>query len=63
MAETINVLIDDEGNVEITTTGFTGSACQKATAELERALGRKTSDAPTAEARAVPSVNKVKAGR
>lgn len=63
MSQAVNVLIDDEGNVEITTTGFSGPACQKATAELERALGKKTADTPTAEMRQATTTVKQKAGR
>lgn len=35
----IKILVDESGEVEITTTGFKGQACEKATAELEKALG------------------------
>lgn len=62
--QSIEVLIDDEGNVEIKTTGFAGPACQKATEELERALGRKTSDSPTHEMRQqTTTAAKQRAGR
>jgi hypothetical protein len=40
-----------EGEITITTKGFTGKACKEATASLEKAFGSKvSSDTPTAEA-------------
>lgn len=35
----IIVEVKETGEVRIEATGFTGSACEKATAEIERALG------------------------
>jgi hypothetical protein len=35
----ITIDIDTEGQVTIEATGFKGSACEKATAEIEKALG------------------------
>jgi hypothetical protein len=49
--QVIKVEIDTEGNTTITTSGFTGTECKDATRELERALGRTTSDTTTAEGR------------
>lgn len=49
MAKKIDVLITPEGEVQITTSGYKGSSCLKATEALERALGAKSSDQPTAE--------------
>ncbi|MDO8795374.1 MAG: DUF2997 domain-containing protein [Vicinamibacterales bacterium] len=39
----------ENGEAVITTKGFTGKACAAATAALEKALGKTTSDMPTAE--------------
>lgn len=50
MPKEIIVKVTPLGDVQITTTGYSGSECQKATESLERALGTKTSDTPTAEA-------------
>ncbi len=35
----ITVEIKEDGSVRIEATGFTGSACEKATSEIEKALG------------------------
>ena len=48
MAEII-VNIDREGNVSMETKGFKGPSCLKATEELEKVLGKKTSEKKTAE--------------
>jgi hypothetical protein len=45
----IDVIIDSDGNVEVQTSGFSGPECQKATADLERALGKVTDDRVTSE--------------
>jgi len=45
----IKILIDEQGNVEVSTSGFAGSDCKKATEDLERALGKKTADRNTPE--------------
>lgn len=37
--KTITVQIDPQGQVKIEATGFVGNACEKATAEIEKALG------------------------
>ncbi|MDR1282412.1 MAG: DUF2997 domain-containing protein [Opitutaceae bacterium] len=47
--KSITVDIDPQGQVKIETSGFTGSACEKATAEIEKALGQKTSSKRKAE--------------
>jgi hypothetical protein len=39
MHKTIEVTIDPEGIVTIEATGFRGNACEKATKEIEEALG------------------------
>jgi hypothetical protein len=49
MAKQIQMHVTPEGEITITTSGFKGSECLKATAALEKALGKKTSDQPTAE--------------
>ena len=46
--ETVIVTIEN-GDVKIQTKGFKGKSCKAATAELEKGLGRVTSDVPTAE--------------
>lgn len=48
MAKTITVDISG-GTSTISTKGFAGKACQDATAELEKAMGMKTSDVKTPE--------------
>tara|TARA_R110000824_G_scaffold215949_2_gene402512 strand:+ start:4081 stop:4266 length:186 start_codon:yes stop_codon:yes gene_type:complete len=47
--KTINVTIDTDGNIEVETSGFAGAECKKATADLERQLGKVTDDAVTPE--------------
>lgn len=42
--KTITITINDQGEAEIKTTGFKGSACSLATREIERALGKVTKD-------------------
>lgn len=37
------------GEAVVTTKGFKGKACALATADLEKALGKTTTDMPTAE--------------
>lgn len=48
MAKEINVTIVN-GTAKVETRGFAGTACMDATAELERAMGEKTSDTKTPE--------------
>lgn len=43
----IIITITPEGDAEIKTTGFKGSACSLATREIERALGKVTKDTKT----------------
>jgi len=50
MAKEIIVTIDG-GKATVTTSGFAGAECLKATMEIERALGAKTADTHTAEMR------------
>ena len=35
----VEISVDSQGAITIETTGFTGNACEKTTAELEKALG------------------------
>jgi hypothetical protein len=46
--KTIEVLIDDETTV-VKTSGFAGAECTKATAALEKALGKTSTDTKTPE--------------
>lgn len=48
MQKTITVTIED-GKSLIETKGFSGKACKDATADLEKAMGIKTSDRNTPE--------------
>lgn len=50
MSKQIEVVVREDGSVQVTTRGYVGNDCRKATESLERALGIKTSDRPTAEA-------------
>lgn len=45
----IDVIIDESGNPEIHTSGFTGNECTLETAALEKALGAKVSDKKTSD--------------
>ena len=47
--ETITVVFSEEGDVKVSTAGFAGASCLKATADLEKALGSTTSDRKTSE--------------
>jgi hypothetical protein len=40
MNRTIEVIVDDGGNIQIDAVGFQGADCEKATAFLEEALGQ-----------------------
>lgn len=48
MAKVIDIVIED-GKATISTSGFAGKACMDVTAQLEKALGTKTSDRKTPE--------------
>lgn len=61
MAKTIIVDVVN-GKATITTKGFAGRACLAATADLERALGRKVSDTHTDEMRQTTTTRTVGAG-
>jgi hypothetical protein len=45
----IIVHVDKEGSTKISTEGFTGTACQDATKQLEKALGATTKETFTDE--------------
>jgi len=62
ISETIVIDIVD-GQAVVTSKGFTGAACLKATADIEKALGHKTSDTPTAEMRTTAATVKTGAGQ
>jgi hypothetical protein len=47
--KTIEVIIDENADVKISTTGFVGAECKKATADLEKALGKTTTDTLTSD--------------
>lgn len=49
MAKQIQMTVSPEGEITIKTSGYKGAECLKATEALEKALGKKTSDQPTAE--------------
>lgn len=56
MSKTIEVEVDPKGGIEIETKGFAGPECEKATAELERALGKTTKNERTPEFNRRPGV-------
>ena len=45
--KTIEVIIDKNADVKVSTSGFVGAECKKATADLERALGKTMKDTLT----------------
>ena len=49
MTKTIEITITPKGETKISTSGFTGSSCQDATRELERAIGATTDEQLTGE--------------
>ena len=49
MTKTIEITITPKGETKISTSGFSGSACQDATRNIERALGAKTDEQLTGE--------------
>lgn len=49
MSKTIQIIVSPAGETKIETSGFTGSSCQDATRELERALGATTDEQLTGE--------------
>lgn len=59
----IDVVVDDDGKVTIEAHGFTGGACLKETAEIEKALGKVTKRTMKAESRDVKVADKAKIGK
>jgi hypothetical protein len=49
MSKTIQITVSPTGETKIETAGFSGSSCQDATRELERALGVTTDEQLTGE--------------
>lgn len=49
MSKTIQITVSPKGETKIETNGFTGSSCQDATRELERALGVVSDEQMTGE--------------
>jgi len=47
--KTIEIIVAPDGKTSVETRGFQGDGCRSASGALERALGLKKSDAPTAE--------------
>lgn len=42
--KSLEIIIGTTGEVKIDAIGFTGNACEKATAEMQKALGDKTKE-------------------
>jgi hypothetical protein len=49
MTKMIHIVVDPKGGTKIETTGYTGSSCQDATRELEKALGAKVDEQLTGD--------------
>ena len=49
MTKTIEITITPKGETKISTSGFSGSSCQDATRELEKALGAQIDEQLTGE--------------
>ena len=49
MSKVIQVVVNPQGETKIETMGFSGSSCQDATRELERALGATQEETLTGE--------------
>lgn len=49
MTKTIEITITPKGETKISTSGFTGSECQDATRDIEKALGAKIDEQLTGE--------------
>lgn len=59
----IDVIVDDNGKVTIEAHGFTGGACLKETAALEKALGKVTKRSMKAEAQTAKVADKAIIGK
>lgn len=49
--ETVEIIIDENGEIKITAKGILGAKCKEITAPIERALGSKIKDVDTEEMR------------
>ena len=47
--EQVTIDIDEQGNAKLTVNGCPGPSCKNLTAQIEKALGTVTKDAPTKE--------------
>lgn len=47
--ETVTIVVGPDGSTEVSVKCIKGTACQDATKEIERALGKKVKDVPTSE--------------
>ncbi len=47
--QTIEIIVQPDGQTKVETKGFAGSACREASEFLEKALGQRTSEELTAE--------------
>ncbi len=49
MSQTIEIIVDPNGQSKVQTKGFTGSSCRQASQFIEQALGQRTGQQLTAE--------------
>ena len=49
MKTTIEIIVSPQGETRLETKGFAGASCQDASRFIEKALGEKLADEPTAE--------------
>jgi len=49
LSKVVEITVDPEGGTSVRTRGFAGPECREASRFVERALGRRKSEAPTAE--------------
>ena len=49
MSKVVEITVGPKGETTVRTRGFAGPECREASRFVERALGRRTSEAPTAE--------------
>jgi Tfp pilus assembly protein PilZ len=49
MPETVTIIVNQDGSTTVGVECIKGTACKDATREIEKALGRTTSDQPTSE--------------
>ncbi len=55
--EIVNVVIDENGNIEVSAKGISGAKCKDITRPIELALGSKIKDVDTEEMRGVKIQN------